>query len=63
MNKVSVYYPYYDVYTDIDDPMEETEALEERRRSVVREASRTMTSRGFIDIPDQDYINPIRGSK
>jgi len=50
MNKVSVYYPYYDLYADIDDPMEETEALEARREMI--------TSKSWVNIPDQVYISP-----
>jgi hypothetical protein len=50
MNKVSVYYPYYDVYTNIDTPMSKV-----RSEWLLKDPSRLKT---WIDLPDQEYINP-----
>lgn len=62
MNKVSVYYPYYDVYTDIDTPKGRYwhSAMQEQKDGSEGGAK---TLRDFIDIPDQHYINPDRGGK
>ena len=52
--KVSVYFPFYDVYADISTPRRMIEILMEDDSSQV-----------WLDLPDQDYINPScnRGSK
>jgi len=62
---VSVYYPYYDVYADIDDPMEETRMLEDRRKAVVLDNEKKLfreyrkeLRKTWLDIPNQDYLQP-----
>lgn len=48
--KISVYFPYYDVYTNIDTPMAKV-----RSEWLLKDPSRLKT---WIDIPEQQYISP-----
>ena len=65
---ISVYYPYYDVYTDINTDRVTLPYL--KNLNGVSGLSRIMgdfnnSIGGWLNIPDQDYIQPNsnRGSK